>query len=57
MKGVVPLVRTPDGRCASMDNSDSFHSHVTKKYKITFTFNCNSSIVVYLFDCVVCAFQ
>ena len=41
-----------------MDNSDNFHSHVTKKeYKINFAFNCDSSNVVYLFDCVVCGFQ
>ena len=42
----------------SMSDSDSFHSLVTKKeYKITFTFNCDSSNVVYLFDCVVCGFS
>ena len=44
--------------CQSMSDSDSFHSHVTKKeYKINFSFNCDSSNVVYLFDCVVCGFQ
>ena len=41
-----------------MSDSDSFHSHVTKKeYKINFSFNCDSSNVVYLFDCVTCCFQ
>ena len=41
-----------------MSDSDRFHSHVTKKeYEINFTFNCDSSNVVYLFDCVVCGFQ
>ena len=41
-----------------MSNSDSFHSHVTnKEYKINFSFNCDSSNVVYLLDCVVCGFQ
>ena len=40
--------------CKSMSDSDSFQSHVTKKeYKINFSFNCDSSNVVYLFDCVV----
>ena len=35
--------------CKSMSNSDSFHSHVTnKEYKINFSFNCDSSNVVYL---------
>ena len=44
--------------CQSMSDSDSLHSHVTKKdYKINFSFNCDSSNVVYLFDCVVCRFQ
>ena len=44
--------------CVSIDNCDSFHSHVTKKeYKINFVFNCDSSNVVYLFRCVMCAFQ
>ena len=44
--------------CQSMSDSDSFHSNITKKeYKINFSFNCDSSNVVYLFDCVVCGFQ
>ena len=44
--------------CKSMSNGDSFHSHVTnKEYKINFLFNCDSSNVVYLLDCVVCGFQ
>ena len=44
--------------CQSMSDSDSFNSHVTKKeYKINFLFNCESSNVVYLFDCTVCSFQ
>ena len=41
-----------------LDNCDSFHSCVTKKeYKINFAFSCDSSNVVYMFDCVVCGFQ
>ena len=44
--------------CQSMSDNDSFHSHVTKKeYKMNFSFNCDSSNVVFLFDCVVCGFQ
>ena len=44
--------------CKSMSESDSFHSHATsKEYKINFSFNCDSSGVVYLFDCVVCGGQ
>ena len=44
--------------CKSMSESDSFYSHATsKEYKINFSFNCESSGVVYLFDCVVCGVQ
>ena len=44
--------------CLSLPDSDSFHSHVTKKeYEINFSFTCDSSNVVYLFDCVVCGVQ
>ena len=59
IQGVVLVVKSPDVKCVqSMSDSDSFHSHVTKKeYKINFSFNCDSSNVVYLFDCVVCGFQ
>ena len=39
-------------------NSDSCHSHVTKKeYQLNFAFNCNAPYVVYQFDCVVCGCQ
>ena len=40
-----------------MDNRDCVHSHVTEEYKTNFTFNCNSSNALYLFDCVLCEFQ
>ena len=41
-----------------MSESDSFYSHATsKEYKTNFSFNCDSSGVVYLFDCVVCGVQ
>ena len=44
--------------CRSMSDSDSFYSHVARKeYKINFSFNSDSSGVVYLFDCVVCGVQ
>ena len=37
-----------------MANSNSYHSYVTKKeYKLNFSFNCCSSNLVYLYDCVV----
>ena len=41
-----------------MSESDSFYSHVTRmECKIKFSCNCDSSGVVYLFDCVVCGVQ
>ena len=44
--------------CQSTSDSNSFHSHVTRKeHTINFSFNCRSSNVVYLFHCVVCGFQ
>ena len=44
--------------CKSMSESDSFYSYATRKeYKINFSFNCDSSDAVYLFDCVVCGVQ
>ena len=44
--------------CKSMSERDSFYSPATsKEYKINFSFNCDSSGVVYLFDYVVCGVQ
>ena len=41
-----------------MPDSNSFHSHITKKeYKINYSFDCDSSNVVYLCDCAVCGIQ
>ena len=60
IKGVVLVVKSPDVKCVNLclTVSDSFHSHATnKEYKINFSFNCDSSNVVYLLDCVVCGFQ
>ena len=56
MKWVILIVKSPDVKCVNLlGGSDSFHSHATKKeYKVNFSFNCDLSIVLYLFDCVVC---
>ena len=44
--------------CKVMSNSDSFMSSTTgKEYKINYSFNCDSSNVVYLIDCNVCGVQ
>ena len=44
--------------CKSMSENDSFYFHATRnEYKINFSFNCDSSGVVYLFDSVVCGVQ
>ena len=41
-----------------MCDSDTFTSHITdKEYKINFSFNCDSSNVVYLMECKVCGVQ
>ena len=41
-----------------MSNCDSFKSKVTgKEYKINYSFNCDSSNVVYLLECNVCGVQ
>ena len=40
-----------------MFDYDSLYFHVTKEYKTNFSFNCNSSVVVYLFDYVVWFFS
>ena len=44
--------------CNVMSNCDSFKSKVTgKEYKINYSFNCDSSNVVYLLECNVCGVQ
>ena len=44
--------------CKVMSNSDSFMSSTTgKEYKINYSFNCDSSNVVYLIECNVCGVQ
>ena len=41
-----------------MSNSTNFHSNITnKEYRINYSFNCDSSNVVYLFECCVCGVQ
>ena len=44
--------------CKVMSNSDTFKSSTTcKEYKINYSFNCDSSNVVYLIECNVCGVQ
>ena len=44
--------------CNVMNNSTNFHSNVTnKEYKINYSFNCDSSNVVYLLECCICGVQ
>ena len=41
-----------------MSNSEHFHSNVdSREYRINYSFNCDSSNVVYLFECTVCGVQ
>ena len=44
--------------CNVMSNCDRFKSKVTgKEYKVNYSFNCESSNVVYLLECNVCGVQ
>ena len=44
--------------CSVMSNNSYFHSNVTnREYRINYSFNCNSSNVVYLLECTVCGVQ
>ena len=44
--------------CNVMSNSDSFNSNVTnREYKINYSFNCDSSNVVYMLECCVWGVQ
>ena len=44
--------------CHVMSNSEHFHSNVdSRKYRINYSFNCDSSNVVYLLECTVCGVQ
>ena len=41
-----------------MSNSEHFHSNVdSREYRINYSFNCDSSNVVYLLECTVCGVQ
>ena len=52
----IERVRTLDRE--TMVESRTFNSQITNKdHRIYFSFNCDSSNVVYLFDCAVCDFQ
>ena len=58
VKGFVLNVKSPRVKCKSMVESSSFHSQVSRKdYRINFSFKCDSSSFLYLFDCVVCGLQ
>ena len=44
--------------CHVMSNSEHFHSNVdSREYRINYSFNCDSSNVVYLLECTVCGVQ
>ena len=44
--------------CNVMSNSEHFHSNVdSREYRINYSFNCDSSNVVYLLECTVCGVQ
>ena len=41
-----------------MSNSEHFHSNIdSREYRINYSFNCDSSNVVYLLECTVCTVQ
>ena len=41
-----------------MSNSEHFHSNIdSREYRINYSFNCDSSNVVYLLECTVCGVQ
>ena len=44
--------------CNVMSNSEHFHSNIdSREYRINYSFNCDSSDVVYLLECTVCGVQ
>ena len=44
--------------CNIMSNSEHFHSNIdSREYRINYSFNCDSSNVVYLLECTVCGVQ
>ena len=44
--------------CNVMSNSKHFHSNIdSRKYRINYSFNCDSSNVVHLLECTVCGVQ
>ena len=57
MKRVPLAVKRPDVQFVVLSDSDVFHHHATKEYKINFSFNVDSSTVLYLSDYVVCGVQ
>ena len=44
--------------CNVMNNSEHFHSNIdSREYRINYSFNCDSSNVVYLLECTICGVQ
>ena len=44
--------------CNVMSNSEHFHSNIdSREYRINYSFNCDSSNVVYLLECTFCGVQ
>ena len=57
-RGCTPCDKSRCQVCKVMCNTNIFKSHVTnKEYSINFSFNCDSSNVVYLLECNVCGVQ
>ena len=57
-KGCTPCGKSRCQVCNVICDIDTFTSHITdKEYKINFSFNCDSSNVVYLMECKVCGVQ
>ena len=57
-RGCTPCDKSRFQVCKVMCNTNIFKSHVTnKEYSINFSFNCDSSNVVYLLECNVCGIQ
>ena len=57
-RGCTPCSKSRCQACSVMCDSKTFRSHSTnKEYQINFSFDCDSSDVVYLMECRVCGVQ
>ena len=56
MKGDILVVKSPDVKCVNLCLKVivSIPTELERSIRLTFRFSCDSSGVVYLFDCVVC---